>query len=176
MITSDPYTFVTFIGPIELVIAPPELSPFKFDAIVEEQDTNLLLGVAPQISEPYESYDKLVSQMITQQPRLPGEVVVKGNHPVRFLAVVHDLELEPIWKEEWIANALGLIFKESVHNRIKTVAMPVLGSIYGSLDYEIFIELFRSALPSGNITYPEKIWLIVPAPACNRIMELFTLH
>jgi hypothetical protein len=174
--TSDPYTFVTFIGPVELIIAPPELPPFKVDAIVEEQDTGLLLGVAPKISEPYESYDKLVSQMITQQPRLPGEVVVKGNHPLRFLAVVHNLELEPTWKEEWITNALGQIFKESVNNRIKTVAMPVLGSIYGSLNYENFIGLFRSALPTGNFTYPEKIWLIVPAPECNWIMRLFTLH
>jgi hypothetical protein len=174
--TSDSYTFVTFIGPVEVIIAPPELPPFKIDAIVEEQDTSLLLGVTPIISETNESFDKLVSQMIAQQPRSPGEVVVKGNHPVRLLAVVHNLEQEPTWKEEWIANTLGHIFKESVNNRIKTVAMPVLGSIYGSLNYENFIELFRSALPPGNFTYPEKIWLIVPAPECNRIMKLFTLH
>jgi hypothetical protein len=174
--TTGSYTYAIFIGHLEFVIAPPELPPFKIDAIVEEQDTSLLLGVAPTIVEPNESYEKLVSQMISQQPRSPGEVVVKGNHPVRLLAVVHNLELEPTWKEEWIANTLGHIFKESVNNKIKTVAMPVLGSIYGSLNYENFIELFRSALPPGNFTYPEKIWLSVPAPECNRFMELFTLH
>lgn len=174
--TPDPYIFATSIGPVELIIAPPELPPFKVDAIVEEQDTNLLLGIAPYISEPYESYEKLVSQMISQQPRLPGEVIVKGNHPMRFLAVIHDLELKPTWKEEWIANALGQIVKESENNSIKTIAMPVLGSIYGSLDYENFIALFRSALPIENFSYPEKIWLIVPALECNRFMEFLTLH
>ena len=169
-------SLVTVIGSIELTIAPPELPPFAVDAIVEEQDTNLLLGVDAEIREPYESYNTLVSQMITQQPRAPGEVIVKENHPMKFLAVIHNLEHKPTWKKIWIAKTLTRVFIESKNRKINTLAMPVLGTIYGSLEIENFIELFRSALATGNAAYPEKIWLIVPAPACTRIMDLLRRH
>jgi len=173
---TDSYPLVTIIGSTELTIAPPELPPFAVDAIVEEQDTNLLLGVEPEIREPYESYSTLVSQMITQQPRAPGEVIVKENHPMRYMAVVHNLEHKPTWKKIWIAKALEQIFCETINHRIKVIAMPMLGTIYGSLAVENFIALLRSALPTGHLSYPEKIWLIVPAPACARIMDLLTHH
>ena len=173
---SDIYPLVTFIGTVELSIAPPELPPFAFDAIVEEQDTCLLFSPNPEIREPCEDYKTLVFRMITQQPRLPGEVIVRKTCPARFLAVVHDLEQAPACKEEWVAHALDHIFSEAGSHRITTLAMPVLGTCYGTLQYETFITLLLSTLSGKSSIYPEKIWLIVPAPVCNRIMELLVHH
>ena len=156
-----PFHYITTIGSIEITVAPPEYPPFEIDAIVEEQDTSLILGVEPEIRYPGESYDSLVNHMYVQQPRSPGEIIVKKSCPLRFCAIVHDIEQKPTWKEEWVATALKKLLYEIGKYQVKTVVMPLLGTVYGSMSDESFIKLLCVALRTVQPGYPEKIWLDV---------------
>ncbi len=168
-----PCHYITTIESIEITIAPVEQPPFNADAIVEEQDTHLLLSVEPGIRYPAESYKSLVNHMIIQQPRSPGEIIVKKTHPLRFFAIIHDIKKKPTWKTEWIVEALEQLFHEIEKYKVTTLAMPLLGTIHGSLNDEDFIKLLIAALQVRQLHYPEKIWLVVPALACNRIGNFF---
>ncbi|MCK7466684.1 MAG: hypothetical protein MZU91_00090 [Desulfosudis oleivorans] len=46
-----------------------------------------------------------MSDLIETQPRLPGTVLVQGTSPVRLLAIIHDFNEDPSWKEDWIKEA-----------------------------------------------------------------------
>jgi hypothetical protein len=164
------------IGPVEVTIAPPDFPPYEFEAFVEEQDNSLLLGLEPMIREPREQPDSLVEPMISELTKKPGDVIVKKTTPLKLLAIIHDLELRTTWKTEWIEEALKQIFCIIEDRKIKNIAMPMLGTIHGSLEYEEFVSLFRAALPSDTSCYPEKIWLIAPEHECNQIKNLLTIH
>lgn len=56
-----------------------ELANLKVDAVVEEQDTNLLLGKAPVIIETVVSFPELVGQMEEQIRETPGSIIVKKS-------------------------------------------------------------------------------------------------
>ncbi len=164
------------IGSVEITIASPDFPPYEFEAFVEEQDNSLLLGLDPVIREPQEQPDALVAPMISEQTRTPGDVIVKKTTPLKLLAIIHDMELRTTWKEEWIEEALNRIFCIIEDRKIKIIAMPILGTVHGSLEYEEFARLFRTALPSDKSCYPEKIWLIAPEHECKQIMNLLTVH
>ena len=130
------------------------------DAFVEEQDTCLLLNPEAEIREIRESYPALVKQMQDQHARLPGEVIVKENRPVRLLAVVYDLEQEPVCQLTAVKQTLANLMTVIQKYRLKVVAMPLLGTSYGPVSVDDFLELLQEAI-SHRPGYPEKLWLVV---------------
>jgi O-acetyl-ADP-ribose deacetylase (regulator of RNase III) len=96
------------------------------------------------------------------KPEKPGSVLVKATSPLQLLAVVHDLNQEPSWKEEWVAKALEEIFRETEQRKLHSLALPFLGTRHGSLDKERFLVLLRSTL-EGIVTHSlKRIWLMLP--------------
>jgi hypothetical protein len=65
------------------------------DAVVEEQDTNLILGKSPVILETIENFPTLVKKMEQQTQEIVGNVLVKQSIPIRFIAIVYDVEHTP---------------------------------------------------------------------------------
>ena len=76
------------------------------DAVVEEQDTNLILGKSPVILETIENFPTLVKKMEQQTQEIVGNVLVKQSIPIRFIAIVYDVEHTPIGKKIWIEDAI----------------------------------------------------------------------
>lgn len=113
-----------------------------------------------------------MTQVIETQPEPPGSILVKGKYPFRFLAIVHDLNREPSWKEEWISSAINKIFLETERRRLKSIALPLLGNLYGSLDQKRFIELLRMALLEFSPANLERLWLIVPIGTSRHSIEM----
>jgi len=72
------------------------------DAVVEEQDTNLLLGKTPVIMDTIESFPALVKKMEQQIREIPGNVIVKQSIPRRLIAIVYDVDHTSISKKTWI--------------------------------------------------------------------------
>jgi len=116
------------------------------DVVVEEQDTNLVLGNSPVIMDTIESFPALVKKMEQQIHEIPGNVIVKQTIPIRLIAIVYDVEHTPISKESWIEKALQNVMIQCDKYKIKTLAMPLLGTSYGKLKEEISMQLLLDSL------------------------------
>ena len=116
------------------------------DAVVEEQDTNLILGKSPIILETIENFPALVKRMEQQPREIVGNVLVKQSNPIRFIAIVYDVEHTPIGKKIWIEKAIQNILAQCDKYKIKTLAMPLLGTSYGKLEEESIIQLLQYSL------------------------------
>ncbi|MEO1924479.1 MAG: hypothetical protein ABGY08_00575, partial [Gammaproteobacteria bacterium] len=59
------------------------------DAVVEEQDTNLILDNSHVIINTIDSFPALVRKMEQQVLEIPGNVIVKNFSPKRFYAIIY---------------------------------------------------------------------------------------
>lgn len=137
-------------------IAPAQL---KVDAVVEEQDTNLLLGKSPVIMENVESFPALVDQMERQTRQITGSVIVKESKPKRLVAIVYDVEHTPICEESWIKEVFQKIFTLCYKLKINKLAMPLLGTTYGKLTDASIMHLLQDQLIKNQHHNPKKIFI-----------------
>jgi hypothetical protein len=147
---------------VDIVVAPENKPPFRADAVAFEEDTFLVLSAPVELNEPPEPLVRLLTELREMKPEKPGSVLVKGTPPLQLLAVVHDLNQEPSWKEEWVAKALEGIFRDTEQRKLHSLALPFLGTRHGSLDKERFLVLLHSTL-EGIVTHSlKRIWLMLP--------------
>ena len=106
------------------------------------------------------------------QPQTPGAVLVQGRSPFRFLAVLHDLNQDPSWKEEWIEATLGGIFDAGESREIRSLALPLLGTVHGTLPRKRSIEMLVKALRERPLQHLRKLWLVVPAGSAQETIRL----
>ncbi|MEX2525006.1 MAG: macro domain-containing protein [Gammaproteobacteria bacterium] len=161
----------THLQGVSITVSPPDSISRSFDAIVEEQDTALVLDIEPVIRQPEENYSALVDEMIEQQPLIPGDVIVRTGRPLRFLAVIHDLDQDPSCNAGSIAVALENLLRKLTEYRVHSVAMPLLGTVHGRFDDEIFMTLLYNAMLNEPLQYTEHLWLITAAENCERILR-----
>jgi hypothetical protein len=151
------------LGGCRLVAAPKDNPPFRVDALVAEEDTFLVLSAAPVVNEPRESLETMIEQVNEIRPEVPGSVLVRKKRPLEFLAIVHDLDLELSWKEEWISSALDGVFREAEARKVRSIALPLLGTAHGALEAERAAALLGDALRRGSLEGLQRIWLILPS-------------
>lgn len=161
-----------WIGSVRLFVAPHEWPPFVADARVEEEDTYLVLSADPEVQETREQPGELMAELLRTNPAVPGSVIVKEGRPLSLLAVVHDLEQEPSWKEEWIIRALDGIFREAETRNLRSIALPLLGTLHGSLEKQRFLVLLRQALERSSPEHLARIWLVVPAGTTGEVLGM----
>ena len=154
------------MGSVDIVVAPENKSPFRTDAVAYEEDTLLVLSAPVALSEPPEPLVRLLTKFREMKPEKPGSVLVKATSPLQLLAVVHDLNQEPSWEEEWVAKALEEIFRETEQRKLHSLALPFLGTRHGSLGKERFLVLLRSVLEETATHSLKRIWLMLP-PGIN---------
>jgi len=159
------------LGSVQIVASPEHRPPFAVDAVAAEEDTYLVLSADPEVRDPKIYPIRLMTRVIEARPETPGSVLVQGRHPIRFLAIVHDLNQEPTWKEEWIESALLEIIREAEGRRLGSIALPLLGTLHGSLKKERFIVLLRRALEQVTPRYLQRIWLVMPAKTSYKILK-----
>jgi hypothetical protein len=167
---SFPYEIT--VGSVDVVAAPDGRPPFKVDAVAVEEDTFLVMSADRKVPDPNEPLIKIMTRVIETQPKAPGSLLVKGGSPLRFLAVVHDLNEEPTWRAEWIERALGAIFREAERRKLRSIALPFLGTVHGSLEKERFLLLLRSALEKIPVNHLKRLWLVVPDKTSSKILEI----
>ena len=155
-----------------IVIAPPDSKhTFKHDAIVHEEDSYLVLSAGTKLKDPEESPFKLIKQAHDANPETPGTVLVKGAFPFKFLAIIHDLDQDPSWKEKWISEALENIFRRSRELNICSLAIPLLGSVHGRFDKKQFVRLLRLYLERASAKNLKELWLIAPNGINHEIFQ-----
>ena len=145
------------------VIAAPETSPpFQVDAIAYEEDTWLMMSAEPEMAEPPEHPIRLMTDLIEAQPRAVGSVVVRGKNPLQLLAIVHDVNQDPTWREQWVEACLEIIFKESEQRMLQAIGLPMLGTKHGRLEKKRFILLLRRVLKRIHFQHLKHLWLVSP--------------
>jgi hypothetical protein len=152
----------TRVGKLRIVAAPKDSPPFPVDAFVFEEDTFLVVSADPAPRDPKVPMVRIMTRLIETQPRVPGTVLLQGQSPLRLLAIIHDFNQEPSWREEWIEAALGNVFQQVQRLGVRSLSLPLLGTVYGSLDKRRFIELFVRALHRAAPGRLRSLWLMVP--------------
>lgn len=166
----------TSFGPLRIVAARESVPPFRVRAMVFEEDTWLVMSAAPTICESEVHPIRLMTDVINAEPEPVGSVLVKKGHPLRFLAVVHDVNQEPTWKETWIERALIRVFQEAELNHIPSIGLPLLGTQHGRLEKFRFIALLAAVLKQTDIHHLRQLWLIVPPKAGPEIINALNVE
>ncbi len=163
---------VVNIGRVSIQVGPQQRPPFPVSAIVVEQDTAMVLDDESIIQAPVESLRQLRDEVERfREPEL-GSVVIQRGKPRRFYAIIHDLEQEPTWREEWIQAALHTLFSEIERLHLNDIAMPLLGTRFGNLSTQRFIELLYTTLHEFSLRRPLKLWLIAPRHRTHSLLMM----
>ncbi len=160
------------IGAVQIFVGPEKMSPYPVDAMVAEEDTFLVLSADPELSESNEAPIKVLTEALDTRPKTPGSVFVKEEHPLQFLAIIHDLDREPSWKEEWVVSALVGILREAENRKLRSIALPLLGTLHGSLEKGRFITLLRESLERKAPRHLERLWLVTPEGAATEVLKI----
>lgn len=170
----DSDQFVIAINQLSIHIAPEQCPPFDVVAKIEEQDTSLILEPGDTINE-YND-DKpvwyLSNTQALQETHQTGNVIIKHGQPLRLLAIIHDLDNSPSWREDWIKLALETSFSILNDREITSVALPCFGRHFKNFETQDFIRPLAYVIQKSNYPYPRKIWLIVPIEQCQAVHHL----
>ncbi|MEW6666950.1 MAG: hypothetical protein AB1512_17240 [Thermodesulfobacteriota bacterium] len=162
----------TSLGKLRIVAAPKDSPPFAVQAIAFEEDTFLVLSADPAVRDPKGPLVRIMTELMEAQPRVPGSVFVQGRSPFRLLAIIHDLNQEPSWKEEWILTAFSAIFEACETREIRSLALPPLGTVHGTLRRSRSIEMLVKAVQEKPLRHLKKLWLVVPAGSAKESIEV----
>jgi len=161
-----------WMGSVRLVVAPKEWPPFLADALVEEEDTYLVLSADPEVQETREQPGELMAELLKTKPAVPGSVIVKEGRPLSLLPIVHDLSSDPSWKEEWVVSTLDGILREAQRRKLRSLALPLLATLHGSLDRQRFLSLLREALERSSPEHLARLWIVVPAGTTREVVGM----
>jgi hypothetical protein len=159
-------------GSLNILASPAHIPPFRADAIVFEEDTFLVMSADTTVREPKVPMVRIMSKLMETEPGVPGTVLVRGERPFRFLAIIHDFNEDPSLKEEWIMSALDDTFRQSESLRLSSIAIPLLGTAYGFVRMERSIELLAQALTGRSPQYLKRIWVVVSTGRARETTEI----
>lgn len=159
------------VGSLKVVVAPRDRSPFPVEAVAVEEDTYLVLSTPPRLPLPAQHPIRVMTSLWELRPEPPGTVVVRGEQPLRLLAVVHDLNCDPTWREEWVVGAVDAILMEIARRQLTAVALPLLGCRHGRLTPERFVELLISSLARLAPDDLQRLWLLTPRLLEQRVKD-----
>jgi len=154
------------IGRLTVVAAPRDWPPFHYQAIVEEQDTYLVFDEQTVITDPGKPVWYLANMLERMQTHKLGSVIIKGHAPIHFLAVIHDVDQEPICRTEFIMPAYESVMTAVYKRNIVSLALPLLGTVHGKVPVSESIRFLSETVRGGYPTPLQQLWLILP-PGCD---------
>ena len=164
--------FRCHVNDIEIAIATTHFPPFDVNAIVEEQDTSLILGETDEIRDPGDKPAWYLANIMETKTLLsPGHVIIRGTKPFRLQAIVHDLDQEPICREPWIILALDQIIDITEKRKINSLQLPLLGVRYGGIEIRRFLDLLLKKIAREKLQSLKKLWLVSPEQQCQLIYD-----
>jgi hypothetical protein len=156
------------IAGVRIAFAPPHEPPFPVEAMILEEDTYLVLSAGTRIPEEAEHPIRVMTALWEAKPRAPGSVVVRPGLRTELLAVVHDLDADPTWREAWVEASLEAALAEVGRRQVVSLGTEALGSVHGRMKAERFRRLLREALVRGKPERLERVWVVEQAPGERR--------
>ena len=131
--------------------------PARVDAFVFEQDTEYILRADLAVRYPAQSAAELIVEAGAAAGRALGGVYPIEGAPLRLMAVVHDLALQPSWREEWIAAAYAGIAREACERGLGDLVLPLLGTVHGRFDPVRSRALLEAAMRAHGVD--PRLWV-----------------
>jgi hypothetical protein len=172
-LVSDDYGRALVFQGVRIVAAPEDRPPFPVDAAAFEEDTNLLMSPRAEIRVPEESFSTLLTDIAAFEPLEPGTVIAQGEAPLRLLAIVHDIEQKPTWRESWVKQAIAALLAEADEHAVEALCLPVLGSIHGAMTTGRFATLFRQVLETQAPKKLLRVWVTVADDESDALLDAF---
>ena len=171
-LVSDDFGRLLVAGDTRIAIAPRKHAPFAVDAVVREEDTHLLLTADTMIRQPRQSIDELLGEAARTPPSRPGSVVLRQGPPLQLLAVIYDIEREPMWQEKWIDEALAAVFDIVERQHITALGLPLLGTGHGSMHPARVAHLLARALGRSSPASLQRLWVQASDTAAEQARTL----
>ncbi len=165
-IVQQEFQLPTAGGSIQLRPVSPSLAVNSNDIQVHEEDCWQILSNQPIVSQRDLHPIRAMTDMIDQQALSPGEICIRGR---RWLAIVYDLEADPVCQPTWISQALNNILSLAASRAIETITLPLLGCAHGGLSPNQGLELLLDALSGHKYMHPNSIHLITNAQQLNSL-------
>ncbi len=162
------------IGPVLVQVAPQGNQPFPVNAIVREEDTYQALSAPPVIRLPLEHPIRTVTDAWGAKPLEPGTVLVRGGNPTELVAVIYDLDAEPICAAEWIEQALDQITKAVAGRGIRSLVLPLLGVKSPDISVRRRVNILCHGLSQTG--WPGRVWLVVEPELTQRVHDVLLGH
>ena len=134
-------------------------APEPVEVVVEEDDRHLLLREQPLLFDVPDGFTTLTREMQAQRPRELGDVVVCRGDPLRLIAIVYDVDREPIWDEVGVVTAYQRVINELNRWQAATVMMPLLGTAHGHMSPNHSADLLGTALNNETPALLEQLYL-----------------
>lgn len=162
-------------GGITLVVSAPDVPPFTPESRVLEEDTWRLMSAPPEVEPSPDHSLSLMEEVINDRPARPGSVLVARRG---LLAIVYDLDADPVCRETWVAEALEILLKGADRLGLESLSLPLFGSVHGGLAWWRSLELLMEALirAGGQPHSLKRIWLQVPAERRDQVGFLLRPH
>lgn len=164
------------IGRLTVVAAPQKWPPFHYQAIVEEQDTYLVFDEQTTITDPGKPVWYLASKLERMRVHKLGSVIIQDHAPIRLLAVIHDVDQDPICRTESIMPAYQSVMMAVNKRNIVSLALPLLGTVHGKVPVNESIRFLSESVCEGFPAPLQQLWLILP-PGCDcRCLSLLAVR
>jgi len=150
------------LGPVHVVVAPEHAPPSPIDALDVEENTHLPLTSDGVVAEPDEEFEALVEAASKKTTNTPGSVLVRKTKPLQFLAIVHDIDCAPTWREEWIASAINGTVEEAEWRRLSSLGIPLIGTRHGNVEMRRVALWLGRCLSRTSFRYLKRVWVIAP--------------
>jgi len=161
------------IGAVQVTPASRAHPPFPVTVQVHAEDTWRILSADISLKETSEHPIRISTDLIEDRAETPGSILIQGN---RWLAIVYDLDQQPICHEEWISQALEKLLLMAAEKGITSLRLPLLGTEHGDLLWQQSLEFICKALHRVD-KGPERIWLMVnrrQIDACWELLQHFS--
>ena len=99
------------------------------------------------------------------EPLAPGTVTIRDERPPRLLAVVLDVDREPIWNPAWTSTALKRVFAIAGERLFRSLGLPLLGAHHGDMPEGLALTLLCRAVRHHAPASLEVLWLIRDRPS-----------
>lgn len=125
---------------------------------VIEEDTWLVLSARISLEGAESHPIRVMTGLIEQDIQQPGDILTRGS---RCLAIVYDLEQDPICQAEWVHMAMRKILDFAEREGISSLALPLLGSTHGPLPWHESLDIIIQELLNHSHTHLQHIWMVV---------------
>lgn len=134
------------------------------DARVLEEDTWKVLSAPPPVLPASEHPIRVMNRAWRAEPETLASVQVASGSPLRFVAIVYDLDADPICAPETVARVLEEILELAEEHDVHALALPRLGVEHGRFPPARFDELLGEALHRTTPSCLRRVWLVQPEP------------
>ena len=156
------------VNTVNLAVVPNSLSPLLVNVRVFEEDTHLVLTVDPDMRHTEEHPIRLMTRIMETKPKKPGSIITRN---ASWYAIVHDLDVEPSWRQKWIEDAYLAILKLAETKRVQKLGLPLLGSVHGNFSPEQSLKILIQNITPLTFQHLNNILILVPHQECKKTMQ-----